>query len=205
MAEKKEKEGAKQAPVTTDITVDNIREQLGKGTLGTLELSEAVMADIAKEKNENTQREMKKRYQHARYDVLFGLIKLRHERDVQNIEHEELTQRDRLARYLMGFKFDCSDVKFKHASKTEDIFEKEKVDFDKKTVEIVMLDGKKKTFKDGDMVPPVITYVMYDELKKKIGENSRKKMNEADKVFSTDRKNLDAEFGDYYDCSWRYC
>ena len=168
-------------------------------------MSDAVLAEINKEKNENTQREMKKRYQNARYDVLYGLIKLRHERDVQEIEHQELTQRDRLARYLMGFKFDCNDVKFRHASKLDDtLFEKEKVDFDKKTIEVVMMDGKKKTFKDGETVPPIINYVTYDELKKKIGEDSRKKMSEADKVFSTDRKNLDAEFGDYYDCSWRY-
>lgn len=201
--EKKNKKGA-EAP-STEITVDNIRETLGKGTIGSQEMSDAVLAEINKEKNENTQREMKKRYQNARYDVLFGLIKLRHERDVQEIEHQELTQRDRLARYLMGFKFDCNDVKFRHASKLDDtLFEKEKVDFDKKTIEVVMLDGKKKTFKDGETVPPIINYVTYDELKKKIGEDSRKKMSEADKVFSTDRKNLDAEFGDYYDCSWRY-
>lgn len=201
--EKKNKKGA-EAPAT-EVTVDNIRETLGKGTIGSQEMSDAVLAEINKEKNENTQREMKKRYQQARYNVLFGLIKLRHERDVQEIEHQELTQRDRLARYLMGFKFDCNDVKFRHASKLDDtLFEKEKVDFDKKTIEVVMLDGKKKTFKDGETVPPIINYVTYDELKKKIGEDSRKKMSEADKMFSTDRKNLDAEFGDYYDCSWRY-
>lgn len=201
--EDKNKKGA-EAP-STEITVDNIRETLGKGTIGSQEMSDAVLAEINKEKNENTQREMKKRYQNARYDVLYGLIKLRHERDVQEIEHQELTQRDRLARYLMGFKFDCNDVKFRHASKLDDtLFEKEKVDFDKKTIEVVMMDGKKKTFKDGETVPPIINYVTYDELKKKIGEDSRKKMSEADKMFSTDRKNLDAEFGDYYDCSWRY-
>lgn len=201
--EKKNKKGA-EAPAT-EVTVDNIRETLGKGIVGSQEMSDAVLAEINKEKNENTQREMKKRYQQARYNVLFGLIKLRHERDVQEIEHQELTQRDRLARYLMGFKFDCSDVKFRHASKLDDtLFEKEKVDFDKKTIEVVMMDGKKKTFKDGEIVPPIINYVTYDELKKKIGEDSRKKMSDAEKVFSTDRKNLDGEFGDYYDCSWRY-
>ena len=79
--EDKNKKGAESAPVT-DITVDNIREQLGKGTIGTMEMSEAVLAEIKKEKDENTQREMKQRYQHARYDVLFGLIKLRRERDI---------------------------------------------------------------------------------------------------------------------------
>ena len=132
--EDKNKKGAESAPVT-DITVDNIREQLGKGTIGTMEMSEAVLAEIKKEKDENTQREMKQRYQHARYDVLFGLIKLRRERDIADIEHEELTHRDRLARYLMGFKIDFEDPKFKHAAKYKDIFEKETVDADKKTID----------------------------------------------------------------------
>ena len=140
--EKKNKKGA-EAPAT-EVTVDNIRETLGKGTIGSQEMSDAVLAEINKEKNENTQREMKKRYQQARYNVLFGLIKLRHERDVQEIEHQELTQRDRLARYLMGFKFDCSDVKFRHASKLDDtLFEKEKVDFDKKTIDKVRRNAAK--------------------------------------------------------------
>lgn len=202
--EDKNKKGA-EAPVTTEITVDNIREKLGKGTIGSQEMSDAVLAEINKEKNEKTQKEMKRRYQEARYQVISGLIKLRHERDVHDIQHDELTQRDRLARYLMGFKFDCSDVKFRHASKLKDtMFEKEEIDFDKKTVEIVMMDGKKKTFKDGETVPPIINYVEYDELKKKIGEETRKKMSEADKMYTTDRKNLDAEFGEYYECSWRY-
>lgn len=202
--EDKNKKGA-EASVTAEITVDNIREKLGKGTIGSQEMSEAVLAEINKEKNENTQREMKRRYQEARYQVIYGLIKLRHERDVHDIQHDELTQRDRLARYLMGFVFDCNDVKFRHASKLKDtLFEKEEIDFDKKTVEIVMMDGKKKTFKDGETVPPIINYVAYDELKKKIGEETKKKMSEADKVYTTDHKNLDAEFGNYYDCSWRY-
>ena len=202
--EEKNKKGA-EAPASTEITVDNIREKLGKGTIGSQEMSEAVLAEINKEKNENTQREMKKRYQEARYQVISGLIKLRYERDVHDIQHDELTQRDRLARYLMGFKFDCTDVKFRHASKLKDtLFEKEEIDFDKKTVEIVMTDGKKKTFKDGETVPPIINYVAYDELKKKIGEETKKKMSEANKEYTKDCKNLDAEFGDYFDCSWRY-
>ena len=200
--EDKNKKGA-EAPAA-EITVDNIREQLGKGTIGTMEMSEAVLAEIQKEKDENTQKEMKKRYQEARYQVVYGLIKLRHERDIADIEHEELTQRDRLARYLMGFKVNFEDPKFKHAAKYTDIFEKETVDADKKTIEVIMLDGKKKTFKDGETVPPIINYVTYDELKKEISKHSDKLMSEANKQFSTDRKNLDAEFGDYYDYSWRY-
>lgn len=201
--EDKNKKGAESAPVT-DITVDNIREQLGKGTIGTMEMSEAVLAEIKKEKDENTQKEMKKRYQEARYQTIYGLIKLRHERDIADIEHEELTHRDRLARYLMGYKINFEDPKFKHAAKYADIFEKETVDADKKTIEVIMLDGKKKTFKDGETVPPIINYVTYDELKKEIGKHSDKLTSEANKQFSTDRKNLDAEFGDYYDYSWRY-
>lgn len=204
MAKEEKKKGAESAPAKIDINVDNIREQLGKGTIGTVEMSELVLAEIKKEKDENTQKEMKKRYQEARYQVIYGLIKLRHERDIADIEHEELTQRDRLARYLMGFKIDFEDPKFKHAAKYADIFEKEKVDADKKTVTIIMLDGKEKTFKDGETVPPIINYVKYDELKKEISKHSDKLMSEANKQFSTDRKNLDAEFGDYYECSWRY-
>ena len=202
--EDKNKKSAENAPVNTDITVDNIREKLSKGTIGSLELSENIQAEIEKEKNEKTQKEMKKRYQEARYQVIYGLIKLRHERDIADIEHEELTQRDRLARYLMGYKVDFGDPKFKHAAKYKDIFEKETVDADKKTVEVLMLDGKKKTFKDSEVVPPIINYVKYDELKKEIGKHSDKLMSEANKQFSTDRKNLDAEFGEYYDYSWRY-
>ena len=202
---KETKEATKATEKPVELTVDNIRESLGKGLIGTEQFSDTALEEIKKEKNERTVREMKTRFQKVRYKVIEGLLKLRHQRDVQQIQHEELSQYDRLARFMMGFTFDCNDVKFKHAAKLEDsLFEKEKIDFEKKTIEIVMADGKKKTFKDGEKVPPILSYVDFDNLREKILQDTRKKTNEADAVYRKDIDNLNAEFGDYYDHSWRY-
>lgn len=203
--EEKKKGEEKNAPVVVDV--DNIRESLGKGILVTTELSDEIEAEIAKEKDDETKRQTKNRILKARYQVFEGLLKLRHERDINDVRHEELSQVDRLARYLMGFVFDCNDLKFRHADDKklpDTLFEKEKIDFDKKTIEIVLSDGKKKTFKDGDKVPAIINYVQYDTMRKKITENTRKKIAKAEEIHTEALKNLDAEFGDYYEHSWRY-
>lgn len=203
--EKNKKEETKKT--STIVDVDNIRENLGKGVLVTTEINEEIEKEIQKEKDENTKREAKNRILKARYQVLNGLLKLRRERDIHDIQHEELSQVDRLARFLMGFVFDCSDLKFRHADDKklpDTLFEKEKIDFDKKTIEIVLSDGTKKTFKDGEKVPAIINYVQYDTLRKKISEDTRKKIAKADEVHKESLKALDAEFGDYYDNSWRY-
>lgn len=205
MAKETKEKGAEKAPVIVDV--DNIRENLGKGILVTTEINEEIEKEIQKEKDDRTKYEAKRRVLKARYQVYMGLLKLRHERDISDIQHEELSQIDRLARFLMGFVFNCGDLKFRHADDKklpDTLFEKEKIDFDKKTIEIVLADGKKKTFKDGEKVPAVINYVDYDEFRRKITEDTRKKIAKADGVHADAVRNLDAEFGEYYDCSWRW-
>lgn len=206
MAEKTNKKGEEKNTQKT-VDVDNIRESLGKGILVTTDLGEEIEKEIQKEKDEETKRQTKSRILKARYQVFEGLLKLRRERDIHDIQHEELSQVDRLARYLMGFVFDCNDLKFRHADDKklpDTLFEKEKIDFDKKTIEIILVDGTKKTFKDGEKVPAVINYVQYDALRKKITEDTRKKIAKAEEAHVESLKALDAEFGDYYEHSWRY-
>lgn len=206
MAKETSKKGEEKT-LPAEVNVDNIRESLGKGILVTEQLNEEIEKEIQKEKDENTKREVKNRHLKARYHVLEGLLKLRRQRDINDVQHEELSQVDRLDRYLRGFVFDCNDKKFRHADDKklpDTLFEKEKIDFDKKTIEIVLADGTKKTFKDGEKVPAIITYQQYDDLFKKIGTDTRKKMAKVEEDHTTSLKALDAEFGEYYANSWRY-
>lgn len=214
--EEKNKKGA-EAPVVA--TEDNIREQLDKATLGRKELADAALEKIKKDHDERTQKEMANRFQQASYQVERGLLNLRRERDIARITHAELIQRDRLARHLMGFEVteailknasrDCT-VKIKNEKgeteevcSSKDIFGKETIDEKAKTV-TVLIGEEKKTFKVGEHVPPIIDYVDYDELKRKIPEATNKATRAIENEHNKYSKKLDAAYDRYWEPSWRW-
>ena len=187
--------------VVEPTTVDNIREQLDSASKGNLELAKAAVEKLKKDHDENTQRQMMNRFEKSQYKIDSSLLKLRRERDVAQVQKEELTHIDRLSRLMMGFV--VTEIVIEHGSHAEDtLFEREKVDEKNKTVTIKGTDGKEKTYKIGEEVAPVIDYVDYDELLKKIEENSRKKINEIDKVHDTYVKKLRAKYDEYWNHSW---
>lgn len=195
----KEKETKK----TTDVavaSVDNIREQLDNASLGRTELAKAAMEKLKKDHDETTQRNMMSRFEKASYKIDSSLLKLRRERDIAKIQKEELAHVDRICRFMMGFT--VTEEVIQHASGAEDIFEKEKVDEKNKTITIKGTDGKEKTYKLGEEVPPIIDYVDYDDLLKKINDNTRKQISEVDKVHDSYTKKLRAKYDEYYDYSW---
>lgn len=195
----KEKETKK----TTDVavaSVDNIREQLDNASLGRTELAKAAMEKLKKDHDETTQRNMMNRFEKASYKIDSSLLKLRRERDIAKIQKEELAHVDRICRFMMGFT--VTEEVIQHASGAEDIFEKEKVDEKNKTITIKGTDGKEKTYKLGEEVPPIIDYVDYDDLLKKINDNTRKQISEVDKVHDSYTKKLRAKYDEYYDYSW---
>ena len=193
----------KETKKTTDVavaSVDNIREQLDNASLGRTELAKAAMEKLKKDHDETTQRNMMNRFEKASYKIDSSLLKLRRERDVAKIQKEELSHVDRIRRFMMGFT--VTEEVIQHASGAEDIFEKEKVDEKNKTITIKGTDGKEKTYKLGEEVPPIIDYVDYDDLLKKINDNTRKQINEVDKVHDSYTKKLRAKYDEYYDYSW---
>lgn len=197
---KAEQPAAKTATETP--VVENIRESLDSASLGRKELADQALAKIKKDHDERTQNEMAKRFQKAQYKVESGLLKLRRERDIEKITKTELAQTDRLARLLMGFT--VTEEVIKNAAKLEDIFDgREKINEKDKTVTVKLTDGEK-TFKVGEEVPPVIDYVDYDDLYRKIPEAVRKAMSEVEKVHDTYLKKLDAKYDQYWDRSWYY-
>lgn len=181
-------------------TVDNIYEQLDSASLGRTELAKAAMEKLKKDHDERTQNEMMRRFEKAQYKIDQSLLKLRREREVAKVQKKELTHIDRLARMLMGFT--VSEEVLQHATGAEDIFEKEKVDEKAKTISIKGADDKEKTYKIGEEVPPIIDYVDYDELLKKINEWTRKEISEIDKVHDTYVKKLRAKYDEYYSYDW---
>jgi len=188
---------------STDVavaSVDNIREQLDNASLGRTELAKAAMEKLKKDHDETTQRNMMNRFEKANYKIDSSLLKLRRERDIAKIQKEELAHVDRISRFMMGFT--VTEEVIQHASGAEDIFEKEKVDEKNKTITIKGTDGKEKTYKLGEEVPPIIDYVDYDDLLKKINDNTRKAINEVDKVHDMYTKKLRAKYDEYYDYSW---
>lgn len=189
----------KKATEVVETTVDNIREKLNNDNLASVENVEKAVEKLKKDKDERTQREIMERCQQAQHDVEDGLLSLRRQRDLSNIQKDELFHRSRLARYLMGFDI-TKDVIKQHA-KTPSIFEDVKESVNEKDETITI---NKKTYKVGDHVEPVIDYVDYDDLKKKITENTRKLTKEAEAEHLKAVKKLDASYGDYYENSWRY-
>lgn len=197
--EEKNQKGAVSA--STEVTVDNIYEQLDSASMGRRELSKAAKEKLKKDHDERTQNEMMSRFQRSEYKRDQCLLKLRRERAIAAIQKEELVHADRLSRLLMGFEVD--EVVIQHASGAKDtLFEIEEVDEAKKTITIKSTDGKKATYKVGDEVDPIIDYVTYDEWQKKIQDNTRKKIAEIDKVHDIYTKKLRAKYDEYYRYDW---
>ena len=199
---KENKTAAQAAEITPAVkNENNIREQLDAASLGRKELADAALAKLKKDHDERTQNEMAKRFQKAQYKVEAGLLKLRRERDIADIQKKELVYTDRLARHLMGFT--VTEEIIKQAAGAEDIISEEKnkevVDVKAKTIKI-----GDKTYKVGNEVPPVIDYVDYDNLANKIPTEVRKQINEIEKVHSTYVDKLDAKYNQYWDHSWRW-
>lgn len=217
MAKEEKNKKSAEAPVVT--TEDNIREQLDKASLGRKEQADAALEKIKKDHDERTQNEMACRFEQASYQVERGLLNLRRERDIAKITHAELIQRDRLARFLMGFEVteaviknasrDCT-VKVKNDNgeteevcSNKDIFNKETVNEKDKTI-IVLISEEKKTFKVGDHVPPIIDYVDYDELKRKIPDATNKATRAVEAEHNKYNKKLDAAYDRYWQPTWRW-
>lgn len=198
--EKENKKSAENAP--TAVTVDNIREKLDKASLARTELAEDVLKKIQEEKDENTKSRMKNRIQQANYKVDETLLKLRYQRDIADIQKQEMAHVGRLKRFLCGFEVTEQAIEYANGA-PDTIFNFETVDKDKKTIAIKK-DGKETVYKIGDKVPPLIDYVDYDNYKEKVKEFVRKATQEADKVRAAYNEKLRAAYGEYWNSEWRY-
>lgn len=201
-----------QANITPALSPENIREMLDKASIGREELAGAVLAKIEEEHDETTKREMMSRCRKSQYKVASGYLSLRRQKDIERLCKKELVLVDRLNRYLMGYTVNDSNPKgtgyalFEHtkAAPKDELFGKEEsVDAAKKTVSI-KIGEEVKTFKEGEKVPPVIDYVDYDNLYRKIRDWKSTENEKIENAHSESLKKLDANFGEYWNSSWRY-
>lgn len=200
----KNNENKKAAAETAVVTnASNIYEALDKAVVATDEsLPAKAMEQLQQESDENTIRNIKRRFQKAQYTIDNGFLKKRRQKELDKISTNELTMVDRIARFLMGFT--VTDVVIEHAKHCPDtLFNIEKVDEKAKTITITM-DGKDTTYKMGETVPAVIDYVDYDEYLDKIRKEIRKQTSEAESTYDKYANKLKAKYGEYWDHSWWY-
>lgn len=197
------KENKKAAEAALEpTTVDNIREQLDKASLSRTELTEAVRKKIKEEHDENIQNQLKERVQQANWDVDETRLKLRHQRDIADIQKYDMAQVGRLNRFMMGFEVNEQTLEYASGA-PDDLFEREEVDEKNQTITIKTGD-KKTTYKMGDTVPPIIDYTDFDELRRKIRKAVSKKIDDAQEVHNKYENKLQAAYDKYWRPSWRY-
>lgn len=186
------------------VTEDNIMEQIEAGNRADTALTNKVLEDIQKEKDENKAREIKSRFLRASYQRDLALLQRRKERRSTDVAGYKIRQAGRLCRFLMGFTFDESILEY--AKTPDDILNREELDAEKKTLTIVVdvKKGTKKTFKLGDTVPAIIDCVDYDNALAELNRKIRSKQEQNDKEYRIETDKLDLSYGDYYCSSWRW-
>lgn len=200
MAKEKDKNAAQTAE---NVSVENIYESLDKAVIATDEsLPAKVKEEIKKESDERTIREMKARYQKARYTIESGLLIMRRDKEKAEVSRMRLTVVDRLARLMMGFQV-TKEVIANAKHHDDSLFSIEKIDAKAETVTITNpKDKKSTTYKLGDDVPAIIDYVDYDNMLVKIKEEVNKLCREADKKYDTYNDKLQAKYNNYWNRSW---
>lgn len=196
----KENKNNKPAETPAATGVDNIREQLDSASVSRKELTDAVLAKIKEEADENIKSQIKQRCNKANFTEEKELLNLRRERDVANITKKKLVHVSRLKDHLMGFVV-TEELLKRRAGTPDEIFEREKINEKDKTV-TVKLGGEDKTFKLGEAVPPVIDYVDYDSDLDKIKDWARKELQKAEDEHNKYTTKLKAKYGEYWRPSW---
>lgn len=201
----KETKNQEKKPVT--LTAENVVEQAKSGNIMSAEMVEKMNQEIKDEKDKQVIAETKRRYTKIAYVVGMSLVHKRKSADYNDLSTYNIRQLGRLQRFLCGFTV-SEQVVDEFARTKDDILELEVLDEKKKTLTIQMPtgDGKReaKEFKVGDVVPPVISYIEFDngveKLEKKLSE--KKKLIEDKHIDEV--KTIKQAAGEYWRSDWAY-
>lgn len=186
------------APATED-KADDVLAIIRKGGLIKQTLTEAVNAEIEKEKDEHLKEQLKERVLRARYRRLSKLLQLRLRREEAKITKDVLKQSEILEDRVSGFELTEEKIAT-HGGKDG-----------KLSIEIINEKGEKETVefalpKKGEKVwvPAGITIAEYDEKYAELRNDERRRFSETDKDHSKHLEELENQFPGYFRYDWRW-
>lgn len=199
-----EKKAAAKAAESVVLTENNIIETLEKGNRAETALTEQMLAEVNKEKDERLKEQLKCRYLKATYQRDLALIQRRRSKKDTDLSLYKIRQAGRLLRFLTGF--DVDDATLEYAKTPDDVLNVEVLNEKDKTLTIVTdkEKGTKETFKVGDHVPALLTIVAYDDALKSLNDNMNKKRREIDAEYEKHVDLLEVSYHGYYHSSWRW-
>lgn len=162
-----------------------------------------IIDDINKESDERKRNMLKSRYQKALYRNGQALLERRRSKRIADeVTLYKVRQMTRLLRFLMGTTVEEKTLEY--AKTPDEIWKKEALSKDGKSIETTLLDGKKKSFKEGDFMPSIIDVVDFDKMVSELESKLNERRREIDKDYETELQKWDAKFGEYWDRSWRW-
>lgn len=186
------------APATED-KADDVLAIIRKGGLIKQTLTEAVNAEIEKEKDERLKEQLKERVLRARYRRLSKLLQLRLRREEAKITKDVLKQSEILEDRVSGFELTEEKIAT-HGGKDG-----------KLSIEILNEKGEKETVefalpKKGEKVwvPAGITIVEYDDKAAELRNDESRRFSEADKDHRKHLEELENQFPGYFRYEWRW-
>lgn len=184
------------------VDVDNISKVTRNNNVPTVEVTQQVFADIAKDKNDRLVEAIKTRALQSEFMRRRKLIQLRARRRENDITKKFLQQAEVLQYQMAGFKL------------TPEHIEKMGGKDNKLELEIVIYDEngepkkEKKTFelvdKEETWVPASITTVEYDDLSEKLKNDEAEAKRKSEVELDKDLKELEAQYPGYFSYRWRW-
>lgn len=183
-------------------TIDNISNLIRKDGTASVEITQAVMENIKKGKDERLQNNIMERALKSEFMRKLKLLQLRKRRAENDITLKFLKQAELLQYQMSGFKLDEEHIA-KMGGKDG-----------KLELEVITgyKDGEpvkeKKTFtveKDKEVwVPGSITCPEYDDLCERMRSEEVKEKNALERQYDIDKANLESEYPGYFSYVWRW-
>jgi len=201
MANKNKQQQAQQEQPAKVVDIDNISTVTRNNNVPTVELSQRVMADIQKDKDDRLAEQIKTRTLQSEYMRRRKLLQLRARRRENDITKEYLQKAEILQYQMAGFLL------------TQDHIAKMGGKDNKLEIETVVYKNgeatkEKQTFelKEGEetWVPASITCVEYDDLCEKMKDEEAKAKSKADEELQKNLRELENQYPGYFSYRWRW-
>lgn len=190
-------------PATSAIVDEKNMPEVLKGQATNIEMYDVIKKEIDEETDKEKKALLKRRYQKALYRNGQALLeRKRSEAMGDNVILYKVRQMTRLLRFLVGTKVDEKTLEY--AKTPDDIWKKETLSKDGKSIETTLPDGSKKSFAVGDSMPPIIDVVDFDQMADQLEKELRARRVKVDEEYETNLKKWDLNFGEYWDRSWRW-
>lgn len=191
------------APAASTIVDENNLPEVLQGQATKPETFEVIKQKLDEETEKEKQNLLLRRYKKALYRNGTALLQRRRDRELgDEVSLYKVRQMTRMIRFLLGAKVDEKTLEY--AKTPDEIWNKEKLSSDGKSIEVTLPDGTKKTFKEGDTIPPIIDVVDFDDMYEQLEKKLREKQEAVMQRYNKDVQKWDLQFGEYYDRSWRW-